>query len=50
MDIAFLSQTMVTLLKALPMTLALFSLSVALGCILALLIVWMRISSNPILS
>ena len=50
MDIAFLSQTMVTLLKALPMTLALFSLSVALGCILALLIVWMRIGSNPILS
>ncbi|HEY0124073.1 MAG TPA: ABC transporter permease [Rhizobium sp.] len=50
MDIDFLFQTMVTLLKALPMTLALFALSVAFGCVMALLIVWMRVSGNPILS
>ena len=50
MDISFLCQTMLTLLKALPMTLALFSLSVAMGCILALVICWMRISGNPIVS
>ena len=50
MDIVFLCQTMATLLQALPMTLALFSLSVFFGCILALLIVWMRLSNNRMLS
>ncbi|QYA05036.1 ABC transporter permease [Rhizobium sp. B21/90] len=50
MDLAFLYQTMGTLLKALPMTLALFLLSVFLGCIFALLIVWMRLSGNRLLS
>jgi octopine/nopaline transport system permease protein len=48
MDFAFLSQTMMTLLAAVPMTLALFSLSVTLGLLLALLIVWMRVGGNPI--
>jgi len=50
MDFAFLSQTMITLLAAVPMTLALFSLSVFFGCLLALLIVWMRVGGNPVLS
>jgi len=50
MDIAFLSSTMVTLLKALPMTLALFAVSVTAGCLLALLIVWMRVGGNRYLA
>ncbi len=48
MDFAFLFSTMKTLLAALPMTLALFSLSVFFGGLLALLIVWMRVSANPV--
>ena len=50
MDIEFLSSTMVTLLKALPMTLALFALSVSIGCVLALVIVWMRVGGNRYLA
>ncbi|MBN9243242.1 MAG: ABC transporter permease subunit [Mesorhizobium sp.] len=50
MDIAFLSSTMVTLLKALPVTLALFALSVTIGCVLALVIVWMRVGGNRYLA
>lgn len=50
MDFAFLSQTMITLLKAVPMTLGLFSLSVIAGCLLALLVVWMRVGGNPVLA
>jgi octopine/nopaline transport system permease protein len=50
MDFAFLSTTMVTLIKAIPMTLLLFSLSTILGGLLALLIVWMRVGGNPVLS
>jgi octopine/nopaline transport system permease protein len=50
MDFSFLASTMVTLLKAVPMTLALFSLSVTTGGLLALLVVWMRVSGNPVLS
>ncbi|PRD43240.1 ABC transporter permease [Phyllobacterium phragmitis] len=50
MDFPFLFQTMKTLLAALPMTLALFSLSVLFGGLLALLIVWMRVGGNPVLS
>lgn len=49
MDIAFLTSTFVTLLKSLPTTLALFSLSIVLGGLLAILIVWMRVSGSPIL-
>ena len=48
MDITFMFETMKTLLAALPMTLALFSLSVFFGGLLALLIVWMRVSGNTI--
>ncbi|RCS24761.1 ABC transporter permease subunit [Phyllobacterium salinisoli] len=50
MDIPFLFQTMKTLLAAVPMTLALFSLSVLFGGLLALLVVWMRVGGNPVLS
>ena len=50
MDIEFLSSTMVTLLKALPVTLALFALSVSIGCVLALLILWMRVGGNRYLA
>ncbi|ODT18863.1 MAG: ABC transporter permease [Kaistia sp. SCN 65-12] len=50
MDIAFLSSTMATLIKAVPMTLALFALSVASGCVLALIVVWMRVSGNRTLA
>ncbi|MDL2408450.1 ABC transporter permease subunit [Rhizobium calliandrae] len=50
MDFAFLAQTMATLLEALPTTLALFFLSIAIGGLLAVLIVWMRVGGNPILS
>jgi len=48
MDIAFMLETMQTLLAALPMTLALFVLSVFFGGLLALVIVWMRVSGNTI--
>jgi octopine/nopaline transport system permease protein len=44
MDIAFMLETLQTLLAALPMTLALFVLSVFFGGLLALVIVWMRVS------
>ncbi|MET0748504.1 MAG: ABC transporter permease subunit [Rhizobium sp.] len=49
MDFPFLSSTMVTLLAALPMTLALFICSITLGGFLALLLVWMRTGGNPFL-
>jgi octopine/nopaline transport system permease protein len=48
MDIAFMFETLQTLLAALPMTLALFVLSVFFGGLLALVIVWMRVSGNAI--
>ncbi|WP_438751670.1 ABC transporter permease [Pararhizobium sp. O133] len=48
MDIDFMLSTMKTLLAALPMTLALFALSVFFGGLLALLIVWMRVSGNTV--
>ncbi|MCM2294120.1 ABC transporter permease subunit [Allorhizobium sp. BGMRC 0089] len=50
MDIDFLTSTFITLLKALPTTLALFSLSVLIGGLMALVLVWMRVSGNPVLS
>ena len=50
MDLAFLSSTMLTLIAAIPMTLALFALSVGLGGMLALLVVWMRVGGNPVLA
>jgi octopine/nopaline transport system permease protein len=50
MDFTFLSSTMITLLQAVPMTLLLFSLSIVTGGILALVIVALRVSGNPVLS
>jgi octopine/nopaline transport system permease protein len=50
MNFAFLSSTMVTLIKAIPMTLLLFTLSTAIGGCLALLVVWMRVGGNPVLT
>ncbi|MBO0662279.1 ABC transporter permease subunit [Jiella sp. MQZ9-1] len=50
MDIGFLYSTFLTLMAALPTTLALFALSVFIGGLLALLVVWMRVSGNPVLS
>lgn len=50
MDFTFLTSTMVTLLKAVPTTLILFSLSIFFGGLLALVIVWMRVSGNPVLT
>ncbi|MGD9480202.1 UNVERIFIED_ORG: ABC transporter permease subunit (plasmid) [Roseateles sp. XES5] len=50
MDITFLASAMGTLLAAVPTTLLLFSLSVFFGCLLALVIVTMRVSSNKLLS
>ena len=50
MDFEFLSSTMLLLLGAVPATLSLFALSVSIGGVLALLIVWMRVGGNPILS
>jgi len=50
MDFAFLSSTMATLLEAVPVTLALFALSVSCGFVLALLVVWMRVGGNRTLA
>ncbi|TXI04262.1 MAG: ABC transporter permease, partial [Rhizobium sp.] len=50
MDFDFLSSTMITLLKAVPTTLLLFFLSIFFGGLLALVIVAMRVSGNPVLS
>jgi octopine/nopaline transport system permease protein len=50
MDFTFIASTMVTLLKAVPTTLILFSLSIVSGGLLALVIVWMRTSGNKVLS
>jgi octopine/nopaline transport system permease protein len=49
MDIAFLASTLTQLLGALPATLGLFILSVSAGAVLALGIVGMRVSRNPVL-
>jgi octopine/nopaline transport system permease protein len=50
MDFFFLSSTMVTLIRAVPTTLVLFSLSILCGGILALGITALRVSGNPVLS
>ena len=49
MDFPFLLSTMQTLLAALPTTLKLFGLSIGLGFLLALGLVWMRVGQNPLL-
>lgn len=50
MDIHFLAATMQQLLAALPMTLALWFLSIVAGSMLALTILWMRVSGNRFIS
>ena len=50
MDFAFLASAMGTLLAAVPTTLLLFSVSVLLGGLLALVIVSLRVSGNPVLA
>ncbi|MNG82988.1 Octopine transport system permease protein OccM [compost metagenome] len=48
-DIAFIADTLVQLLRALPTTLLLFAASVAIGTLLALLVVWMRVCQVVVL-
>ncbi|MDQ0324258.1 octopine/nopaline transport system permease protein [Rhodopseudomonas julia] len=50
MDFEFLASTFVTLVKAVPTTLALFGASVVLGAALAVVLVVMRTAGGPILS
>jgi octopine/nopaline transport system permease protein len=50
MDSNFLITTFQQILTVLPTTLALFVLSVPIGAAFAVLILWMRMSANPILS
>ena len=49
LDLPFLLDVMGRLLAVLPMTLALFILSISLGAVLALILTWMRVSGNGIL-
>jgi octopine/nopaline transport system permease protein len=49
MDFPFMAQTMLRLLQAVPMTLALFAASVSLGGMLGVLIVWARVGGNRLL-
>jgi octopine/nopaline transport system permease protein len=49
-DPAFLLNTLGQLFAALPTTLGLFVLSIALGCLLALGVTWMRVSGGRVLS
>ncbi|WP_218572359.1 ABC transporter permease [Pseudomonas sp. SCB32] len=48
-DFAFLCDTLLQLLQALPTTLALFAASVALGTLLAMLVVWARAGEFAVL-
>lgn len=48
-DTAFLSSTLLQLLQALPMTLALFAASVITGTLLAMLVVWLRVCNVAML-
>lgn len=48
-DIAFIGDTLVQLLRALPTTLLLFAASVAIGTLLALLVVWLRVCEVAVL-
>ena len=50
MDSAFLVDLILKLLQALPLTLLLFVLAIALGLVLALGLTWMRVSGNPVLT
>jgi octopine/nopaline transport system permease protein len=50
MNMPFILDTLRQILAVLPTTLALFALSVPIGCFFALVLVWMRMGSNRILS
>ncbi|WP_237153800.1 ABC transporter permease [Oryzibacter oryziterrae] len=50
MDIAFLTDTFLKLIAALPMTLILFVSSVAIGAVIATGLTAMRVSGNPVLA
>ena len=50
MDSAFLIDLIWKLLQALPLTLLLFILAIALGLVLAIGLTWMRVGGNPILT
>lgn len=50
MDMNFFVTTFQQILAVLPTTLLLFVLSVPIGAVLAVFILWMRMSSNPVLS
>jgi len=50
MNMPFILDTLRQILAVLPTTLALFALSVPIGCFFALVLVWMRMSSNRFLS
>jgi octopine/nopaline transport system permease protein len=50
MDFGFLASTMAQLLAALPVTLELFLLAIALGLVLALGLVWLRLSRHKLLA
>jgi octopine/nopaline transport system permease protein len=49
MDIAFISETMPKLFAVLPLTILLWALSITIGGALALGLVWMRVSGQPLL-
>jgi octopine/nopaline transport system permease protein len=49
MDLAFITKTFIRLLGALPLTLEVWSLSVATGALIAMGVAWMRVSGNKIL-
>jgi octopine/nopaline transport system permease protein len=46
MDISFVGATFVRLMGALPLTLEVWSLSVAIGAVVAMGVTWMRVSGN----
>jgi octopine/nopaline transport system permease protein len=50
MDLAFLSMTFWRLMGALPLTLEVWALSVAIGAVLAMGLTWMRVSGSKSLS
>ncbi len=50
MDVAFLADTTRQLLAAVPTTLGLFALSVAIGGVLALVLTWMRLAGGAVLA
>lgn len=50
MDFAFLWETSLKLLKAVPITLELFALSLVFGGLLALIVLVMRIADNPLVN